>query len=89
MVIIGQQTLRSHLQKLVKVNSTECRACVEDDETLEHYFHKWPALCQLVRYISYGSQCSNLKDIGHLGLNRRDFTKYTELNDKAQLVTTL
>lgn len=54
------------------MDSAECRAYAEGDETLEHY------LCECQPYgtrrgVYHGFQCSNLRDIGQLGWKKSGF----------------
>lgn len=64
--ITAHLPLRSHQQKLCKGESAECRACVEDEETLEHYLCEYLGFSRLSRDVFHGSQCFNFKEILHL-----------------------
>ena len=42
-VLTGHSTLRMHLHRIGRADSAVCRACLEDEETLEHYLCECPA----------------------------------------------
>ena len=42
-ILTGHTGLRAHLHKIGSVNHSVCRACMEDDESLEHFLCHCPA----------------------------------------------
>lgn len=45
-VLTGHSTLRAHLKKMGRSSSSTCRACEEDEETLEHFLCFCPAFAR-------------------------------------------
>lgn len=46
-ILTGHSILRAHLYRIGKADSGVCRACMEDDETLEHYLCNCPAFARI------------------------------------------
>ncbi|XP_075150766.1 uncharacterized protein LOC142224875 [Haematobia irritans] len=72
-IITGHLDLRAHLNRIGVINDSLCRACGEDEETLEHY------LCHCPAFTRYRSQHLGVENIPNL--NRLKGVKWKQIKE--------
>ena len=79
-ILTGLLTLRKPLHRIGRADSAVCRACGEDEETLEHYLCEWPAFARIRVEILSSEPISTLEDLRGIEWKRlRRYVTATEL----------
>ena len=73
-ILTGYSTLRKHLHRIGRADSAVCRACGEDDETLEHYLCECPAFAGIRVELLSSEPISTLEDLR--GIEWRRLRRY-------------
>ena len=78
-VLTGHLGLQAHLHKIGAVVNSICRACGEDDESLEHFLCHCPAFANIRSQLMGADSIADLTQIGGIDWKTlRDFVKRTE-----------